>query len=58
MKATLQQDERSPLDSKKFFGRRGDKVTVVNQNGPVAIVQDSHGERFPVKIANLNIIHQ
>lgn len=57
MKAYLTQDEISPLDKKRVFGKKGDKVTVVNQNGAVAIVQDAHGERFPVKISNLTIIH-
>ncbi len=48
----LKQDERSPIDPKKVFGSKGDKVEVVSNLGGVCIVS-KNGDRFPVKTVNL-----
>ncbi len=32
----------------KVYGHTGDEVTIIDQEGPVCIVEDKEGKRFPV----------
>lgn len=49
----LKQDEKSGKGS-KFYGKKGDKVSIVVDGSEVVIVQGAAGEKFPVRLEDLS----
>lgn len=50
MSSYLKRDIRSTVNPKCLYGKKGEKVKIINRRDHVLIVSDTHGNRFPVNV--------
>lgn len=46
----LYKDVRSKLKPEVLYGKEGEEVNVISEDGQVAIVENDKGDRFPVRM--------
>lgn len=54
----LASDVANRMSKGQLYGKKGDKVKVIDENSPVVIVENEKGERFTTRLENLEVIKE